>query len=195
MLHRILKGWKCSEGTSHFSGPVEVDETRFVAMRKNMSNTKRKEADRYQTRASWQDCRGERQGPRCQPSRCNGGAIHGIRDIARIRQGSGGKGSDGLHGRSRGVRLTTVRARGGRALGERVVERHGSHERSGVVLGDAETRHRGHVRQDRSEASESLGAGLHGKVQVPRFRRTGPDDSCDCGAGREAAAVQRSDCG
>ena len=43
MLHRIREGWKRSEESDKFGGPVEVDETYMGGKRKNMSNTQRKE--------------------------------------------------------------------------------------------------------------------------------------------------------
>ena len=43
MLHRIREGWKSSDGSGSFSGPVEVDETYFGAKRRNMSNAKREQ--------------------------------------------------------------------------------------------------------------------------------------------------------
>ena len=41
MLHRIREAWR-GERTALFSGPVEVDETHFGGLRKNMSKSKRK---------------------------------------------------------------------------------------------------------------------------------------------------------
>ena len=43
MLHRIREGWKRSDESRQFSGPVEVDETYMGGKRRNMSNAKRKE--------------------------------------------------------------------------------------------------------------------------------------------------------
>ncbi len=43
MLHRIREGWKRSDDSGRFAGPVEVDETYFGGKRKNMSNAKRAE--------------------------------------------------------------------------------------------------------------------------------------------------------
>lgn len=43
MLHRIREGWKRSDDSGAFSGPVEVDETYFGGKRRNMSNAKREQ--------------------------------------------------------------------------------------------------------------------------------------------------------
>ena len=42
MLHRIREAWAGGDGTSDYSGPVEVDESYFGGRRRNMSNAKRK---------------------------------------------------------------------------------------------------------------------------------------------------------
>ena len=43
MLHRICEGWKRSDESRQFSGPVEVDETYMGGKCRNMINAKRKE--------------------------------------------------------------------------------------------------------------------------------------------------------
>ena len=41
MLHRTREGWKRSDESKQFSGPVEIDETYMGGRRRNMSNVRR----------------------------------------------------------------------------------------------------------------------------------------------------------
>ena len=99
MLHRIRESWSDADDRGSFSGPVEGDGRDIL--RREAPQHEQCEARGTGRHGPW-PCRQDRccgcEGSRHQASRCAGSAVHEQGDATRIRQGSRGLRSNGLHG-------------------------------------------------------------------------------------------------
>ena len=162
MLHRIREAWSVADDHGSFTGPVEVDETYFGGKRKNMSNAKREELA------------GTGRGP------VGKTAVVGAKDRATNRVAAEvvrSTDSETLQGfvkdhadadatvytddASR-LRFAALQARDGQALRDRIRPGQGSHERSRILLVNAEASPQRDVPQDQPQAPEPIRAGVRG---------------------------------
>ena len=135
MMMRLREAWDES-GIEAMLGPVEVDETYMGGKRSNMPKAKRKGLKGRGTAGKTvvvgaKDRASNRVSATVAPGTDKATLHNFIADRAA-------PGSNGLHGRSRGLRRPALRARGGQSQRRRVRPRRGAHPGDRVLLVFAE---------------------------------------------------------